>query len=80
MNSPDATRTLRDALDYVTLARDRYRCRICDSPHELLTHSRVSRPTSKRDLVTICDQCWTVFTLGGRISGLYVEESEGVVG
>jgi hypothetical protein len=64
------------------LERADHRCQVCNSPHELEVHHRTYEnlcAEKPSDLTVLCATCHGIFHHGGRVLGLYVEESEGVV-
>ena len=59
------------------LQRAEHHCQVCNSPHELQVHHRTyERMCAERpaDLTVLCRTCHTIFHVGGRVVGLYVED------
>ena len=53
-------------------------CQVCNSPHDLVVHHRTYERVGcddPADLTVLCSYCHDLFHAGGRISGLYTEES-----
>lgn len=71
--SPEWREKREDALE-----RAEHRCQVCNSPHELEVHHRTYERLcceKPADLTVLCRTCHCLFHAGGRILGLYVEES-----
>jgi len=63
------------------LERADHRCQVCNSPHELEVHHRTYEnlcAEKPSDLTVLCGTCHGIFHHGGRVLGLYIEETEGV--
>jgi uncharacterized protein with PIN domain len=71
----------REKREYVLEWAD-HRCQVCNSPHDLVVHHRTYERIGHEDLAdltVLCSECHDFFHMGGRISGLYGIDGEGIV-